>query len=201
MLKKSKIELKSVEDFFKVKTTVEKYNDRKIEELGWEHPDVLFSFKGIYAIGIFLYYREKFDNNVKIDIKIKDEKNSSKQLLYSDRYLRKHYGDFEDVNKLEEMKKFLKHYYEIGNVIPTWPGANVNRGMSHCYDIPNIYYNRYSQFTEIIYGQIYKNANVRCFLQNEKYDTVEKILNLTKNEYKNFLKYVVSVITERNKLL
>lgn len=201
MLKKSKIELKSVEDFFKVKTTVEKYNDRKIEELGWEHPDVLFSFKGIYAIGIFLYYREKFDNNVKIDIKIKDEKNSGKQLLYSDRYLRKHYGDFEDVNKLEEMKKFLKHYYEIGNVIPTWPGANVNRGMSHCYDIPNIYYNRYSQFTEIIYGQIYKNANVRCFLQNEKYDTVEKILNLTKNEYKNFLKYVVSVITERNKLL
>ena len=33
--------------------------------------------------------------------------------------------------KPKEIKEFLEHYYDIGNIIPTWPGANVNRGMAH----------------------------------------------------------------------
>lgn len=51
------MKLQSVEEFFQKRENVEKYNEDKINKLKWECPDVLFSFKGIYAIGVFIYYR------------------------------------------------------------------------------------------------------------------------------------------------
>ena len=137
-----KMKLQSVEEFFYKRETVEKYNDDKIIKLNWECPDVLFSFRGVYAIGVFIYYRQLFVDNVKTDIMVKDEKGATRQRLYSDKFLSENYPQFSDVNDLLEIKGFLEHYYDIGNIIPTWPGANVNRGMAHCYDIPNVYYKR-----------------------------------------------------------
>ena len=46
-----KMKLQSVEEFFHKRETVEKYNVDKIIKLNWECPDVLFSFRGVYAIG------------------------------------------------------------------------------------------------------------------------------------------------------
>lgn len=195
------MELQSVADFFlKERKTVEGDNIDKINKLKWECPDVLYSFRGIYAIGIFIYYRYMFLDDVKTDIFLKNN-SGTRQRLYSNKFLKEHYSEFKDVNNLPEIKMFLECYYYIGNVIPTWPGANINRGMAHCYDIPNIYYKRYERFTKLIYGNIYENAFLDCVLGNNKYDTVDKLLKLEKTEYATFLKYVIGVIKERTNLL
>lgn len=195
------MKLQSVEEFFQKRETVEKYNEDKIIKLNWECPDVLFSFRGIYAIGVFVHYRQLFVDNVKTDIMVKDEKKATRQRLYSDKFLSENYPKFSDVNDLPEMKNFLEHYYDIGNIIPTWPGANVNRGMAHCYDIPNVYFKRYIKFTELIYGNVYTSAFIEEILDNDKYDTVEKLLKLKPEQYVEFLKYIVSIIKNRNEQL
>lgn len=192
------MKLQSVEEFFQKRKIVEKCNEDKINKLKWKCPDVLFSFRGIYAIGVFIYYRELFVDNVKTDIIVKDENGGTRQRLYSDKFLSEKYLQFSDVNNLQEIKEFLEHYYDIGNIIPTWPGANVNRGMAHCYDIPNIYYKRHADFTELIYDKIYSNAFIEDIIENDKYDTVEKLLKLQRNQYVEFLKYIVNIIENRN---
>lgn len=45
------MKLQSVEEFFQKREAVEKHNEDKIIKLNWKCPDVLFSFRGIYAIG------------------------------------------------------------------------------------------------------------------------------------------------------
>lgn len=81
------MKLQSVEEFFQKRENVEKYNEDKINKLKWECPDVLFSFKGIYAIGVFIYYRQLFGDKVRTDIIVKDETGVSRQRLYSDKFL------------------------------------------------------------------------------------------------------------------
>lgn len=90
---------------------------------------------------------------------------------------------------------------QIGNIIPTWPGANINRGMAHCYDIPNVYYKRHAKFTKLVYGSIYRSVFIEEILENDKYDTVEKLLKLKPEQYVKFLEYIVDVIINRNKQL
>ena len=150
---------------------------------------------------IFIYYRQLFGDNVKTDIKVKDEKGATRQRLYSDKFLSENYPQFSDVNDLPEIKGFLEHYYDIGNIIPTWPGANINRGMAHCYDIPNVYYKRHAKFTKLVYGSIYRSVFIEEILENDKYDTVEKLLKLKPEQYVKFLEYIVDVIINRNKQL
>ena len=195
------MKVQSVEDFFQKRQSVEKYNEDKINKLKWECPDVLFSFRGVYAIGVFIHYRQLFVENVRTDIIVKDETGVTRQHLYSDKFLSENYPQFSDVNNLPEIKEFLEHYYDIGNIIPTWPGANVNRGMAHCYDIPNIYYKRHAKFTELIYDKIYSNAFIDEIIENDEYDTVEKLLKLDTNQYVKFLKYIVKIIKKRNRQL
>ena len=195
------MKVQSVEDFFQKRQSVEKYNEDKINKLKWECPDVLFSFRGVYAIGVFIHYRQLFVENVRTDIIVKDETGVTRQHLYSDKFLSENYPQFSDVNNLPEIKEFLEHYYDIGNIIPTWLGANVNRGMAHCYDIPNIYYKRHAKFTELIYDKIYSNAFIDEIIENDEYDTVEKLLKLDPNQYVKFLKYIVKIIKKRNRQL
>ena len=78
------------------------------------------------------------------------------------------------------------------------PGANINRGMAHCYDIPNVYYKRHAKFTKLVYGSIYRSVFIEEILGNDKYDTVEKLLKLQSNQYAEFLKYIVNIIENRN---
>lgn len=189
--------LQSVEDFFtKERNTVEEYNQHNIDELKWDYPDVLYSFRGIYAIGIFIFYRDLFVDNIKTDIILKDKNDGKRQLLYSNTYLSGHYTEFTKVNELPEQKRFLSHYYDIGNVIPTWPGANVNRGTAHCYDIPNVYYKRHMKISELFFGNVY-NAFIDKVLAENKYGTVADLLKMDETEYVTFLNYIIRIIQER----
>ena len=77
----AKVKLQSVEEFFRKRETVEKYNEDKIIKLNWECPDVLFSFRGVYTIGVVIYYRQLFVDNVKTDIIVKDVKAATRQRL------------------------------------------------------------------------------------------------------------------------
>lgn len=194
--------LHTVKDFFeKKRQPVEKYNEDKIAKLGWECPDVLYSFRGIYVIGIFTFYRDLFIEDVKTDIILKEKNDGVRQRLYSDKFLREHYAEFHNVNELPEIQLFLQHYYDIGNVIPTWPGANVNRGIAHCYDVPNVYYRRHAKFTKLIFENVYTNVFLDKVLEDHKYDTVTDLLKIGKEEYIDLLNYIIGVILERNELL
>lgn len=75
------------------------------------------------------------------------------------------------------------------------------RGMAHCYDIPNVYYKRHAKFTKLVYGSIYRSVFIEEILENDKYDTVEKLLKLQPEQYVRFLEYIVDVIINRNKQL
>ena len=133
MIKKKK----SVEDSFRDET----------DKLGWEYTDVLYSFLGIYTIGIYAFDKEKngkrlFERKGK-DGSIIFVRNSS-QRLYSNKYIieKGNFNNFLELNQLKELKVFLKAYYSIGNIIPIWPGGNENRGKFGCYDLPEFYFSK-----------------------------------------------------------
>ena len=44
--------------------------------------------------------------------------------------------------------------------------------------IINVYYKRHAKFTKLVYGSIYRSAFIEKILENDKYDTVEKLLKL-----------------------
>ena len=67
--------------------------------------------------------------------------------------------------------------------------------------IINVYYKRHAKFTKLVYGSIYRSAFIEKILENEKYDTVEKLLKLQLEQYVKFLEYIVDVIINRNKQL
>lgn len=67
--------------------------------------------------------------------------------------------------------------------------------------IINVYYKRHAKFTKLVYGSIYRSAFIEKILENDKYDTVEKLLKLQPEQYVKFLEYIVDVIINRNKQL
>lgn len=150
-------EVATVEDIFWWKNlsdkrfSVEILNKEKIEKLEWDDTDVLYSFLGIYLIGVLAYYPHNFH---KTKYKIH---NSANENMYSLERLTKQYDTFSDLNNNPQLKRFIKKYFSIGNIIPVWPGANENRGKSYMFDIPDIYFNKNELWTKILM-EIYKNS-------------------------------------------
>ena len=54
------------------------------------------------------------------------------------------------------MVNYIKSYCCIGNVIPIWPGGNEARGKMGIYDIPELFFNEYPNWTKELMRQ---NAN------------------------------------------
>lgn len=212
--------------------TVEEYNKEVTKVLGWEKTDVLYSFLGIYVIGLAAYYPDEFDRDGVI---IKDSKSrniynltrvnkiiESKQKEYEENKLSK--SAFLDFNP--QLINFIKRYFSIGNVIPTWPGANVDRGCSYMYDIPELYYSKYEVWTKILM-EIYRNAYLEDILsdrlvfennQEITYDppfwdfssTEDFLDNIVNNQYSKivriylyskWLERIVGIIEKRERLL
>jgi uncharacterized protein with ParB-like and HNH nuclease domain len=65
--------------------------------------------------------------------------------------------EFRKFNESEELNAFLKVYFSIGNVIPIWPGGNTARGVMGLYDIPEIFFRIYSEWTQRLI-ELYPNA-------------------------------------------
>lgn len=174
----------------KEKSLEEKYI-KKTRELEWDFTDTLYSFLGIYAIGLKAYYPDKF-RCTKFQIKTEMGTNA-----YCNKYIFNNYKEFEALNELDELKEFIKNYLTIGNLIPIWPGGNMHRGMSQCFDLPEIYFNRHNKFTDFLV-QVYKNAYMGNIIENREKIKFPDILEMDKEKYKKFLKYIVATIKDRN---
>lgn len=174
-------EEKSLEEMF--------FNEK--EKLEWDETDTLYSFLGIYVIGLGVYYPNRFRCT---DFQIRTEKSSN---AYSNDYIFNNYKEFVALNELEGLKDFIKNYLTIGNLIPIWPGGNRHRGMSNCFDLPEIYFTKYKKITEALV-QVYQNAYMENIIENKKQIELLKILKMNKEEYKEFLKYIVGTIKYRN---
>lgn len=196
--------------------SVESVNRDYIGKLGWSNPDVLYSFLGIYVIGIFAYYPEKY---IRTDYMIK---NIKRENMYSLDKLTGIYHECIELNENTILKAFIKKYFSIGNIMPTWPGANCDRGKSYVYDIPDIYYKQNELWTKIL-TNIYKNSflddvlnpNI-MFEENNRYindpayfkfDTTPNFLNDLVNDkypkevrvwlYSKWLERIVGIINSR----
>ena len=195
----------SVDDWFRWSASkgqsVEQAREKQVEALQWEYPDVLYSFLGIYTLGVWSYYKDDQKQGISLSgIIIKNKVGNN---LYNRKYLSENYGKYSALNETVELKAFIEHYSSIGNVCPTWPGGNEHRGKSHCYDIPDVYFKRHeSWYRELV------TLNPSAFLKdvvNSNFAVVETsdLLGLidTPKKYIAFLKHVNHVIDIRNKLL
>ena len=149
-------EISTVEDFFWWKNlpnrfSVENLNSEKIRKLGWDNSDVLYSFLGVYVIGVLAYYPNSFR---KTNYQIKNNEN---EIMYSLDRLSKQFSEFTELNDNKQLIKFIKVYFSIGNTIPIWPGGNENRGKSYMFDIPDIYFNKNQIWAKILM-EIYRNS-------------------------------------------
>ena len=179
--------------------TVEQIRKKQIKDLKWEYPDVLYSFLGIYTLGVMAYYK---DDSQEISLAGILIKNKDGYNLYNRKFLSENYRKYRMLNEVEELRIFIEHYSSIGNVCPTWPGGNEHRGKSHCYDIPDVYFKRHENWYRELVTQ-----NPAAFLNNvvNSVYAVEtaKLLEMvdTPEGYVDFLQHVNGVIDERNKLL
>ena len=191
---------KSVEDLLKKET----------EKLNWQYVDVLFSFKGIYSLGIKAFYPHMVGTvqNGTILYPIINKKLNSKQRLYSGTYLLEHFEEFKELNNLKELRDFIHIYESLGNLIPVWPGANSHRGVFGVYDLADLYF--YDSKIEELGRLYYKNFHSEnsvfsisrfCFEKSNTSYKLQDFLSMNREEYKRFLKHIVEVIKNRNSKL
>ena len=191
-----------IESFFRWKTnpneiSVEKkYENHKI--IGqWGKTDVLYSFIGIYKVGIYAFYPDKC---IKTDYTIK-RKN---QKFFSTNYLSTEFKKYKNLNRAIIDSEFIKYIDSEGNIIPIWPGGNVDRGGRYAYyfDIPDIYFKKYEKWF-LAMKQLYPNSCLDGIIDSEfsTSDTKEFLNKMNEDRYIEFLKHIVKVITERKKYL
>ncbi|WNN03751.1 hypothetical protein [Streptococcus suis] len=188
---------KSVEDLLKKET----------EKLNWQYVDVLFSFKGIYSLGIKAFYPNMVGTveNGTILYPFINKKLNSKQRLYSGTYLLEHFEEYKELNNLKELRDFIHIYETLGNLIPVWPGANSHRGVFGVYDLADLYF--YDSKIEKLGRLYYKNFHSKysvysigrfCFEKSNTPYKLQDFLSMNREEYIRFLKHIVEVIENRN---
>ena len=190
----------TVKEFFLWKTrnkeTVEEKNKDNRYIASWEKLDVLYSFIGIYTIGIYVFYPEKCK---KTDYMIKRNDKG----YFSIKYLSENFESFPALNKAIEDSGFISVYDSVGNVIPIWPGGNIDRGkMAYCFDIPEIYFcNKHPRWFQIL-CDTYPEANLQL-INNKDFnkDTKSFLDSMNEESYKKYLEHIVSVINRRTEVL
>jgi len=194
--------LETVKDFFKWKyskdfQSIEEKHCDIAKKLKWDETDVLYSFLGVYVLGLRVMYPEKF-SVTKHQIRTNVGKYSIN--AYSNKYVRENYQRFEKLNSLKQLKKFLECYMSVGNLIPIWPGGNVHKGtVANCFDLPEVYFNKDKnrKMTAALINT-YENAFLDEVI-NTKNTSLDYYLNMSKEEYLSFLNDIVRVIKSREK--
>ena len=191
----------SVEEWFNwrdtKKNSVEFVNRERIKNLEWNRVDVLYSFLGIYTLGVYVKYKEKFICPSS-EIRVKN----TTQKLYSYNYLKNNYCKFSLVNKLSGIQELIEQYNSIGNVTPIWPGGNVDKGHSGCYDIPELYFCKYDEWFKAL-NNLYGNASLKMIMVSEYPNTADSFIDwiTSDDNYEKYLVHVNYVISERRKEL
>ena len=198
--------MNTVEDFFNWRNSkelsFEEMHKKKTTILSWDETDTLYSFLGIYTIGLKAIYPDDF-KSTQTQIK-PTAKDKSKFNAYSNKFFQENYKKYPKLNNLTELKTFLNCYLSIGILIPIWHGGNVHRGTAaNCFDLPDIYFHKYSKMAKTL-TSVYENAFMEDIL-NSKYNDLSYYFSMDIDEYKTFLKRIVEVINKRteqiNKIL
>lgn len=191
-------------------TTVEMEHKKATDKLGWKWSDVLYSFLGVYVVGLKIYCSENECGNLKkiwskeYSVGIRQHEYSWKFILDFVNYYSAKDKDNEikkDINDLNgEITNFIDVYKSIGNIFPIWPGGNEHRGKNGCYDIPDIYFNKEGihNYSEHFFNTFCTN-NFMERIRYGKYSTLtcESMLKFSREEYKKFLIYIHDTICER----
>ena len=213
-----------IKDFLEAFQPVEKKFEKETKKLGWEYTDVLYSFLGIYVIGLYAFDKEK-SMGKQLYRRIEDGfvifVGDTNQRLYLNNYILKRIKEskqpdnFSKLNQLKELKDFLSVYNSIGNVIPIWPGGNESRGKFDCYDLPELYFldkkiapwtkyllEKYdlNLFPDVDEINLLHGIESRKTLKN-KSKTVEFLDALDVESYKKYLVRITKNIEEREKYL
>lgn len=199
--------INTVDEMIKMNLSLEQYHKTCTDYLEWRYTDVLYSFLGVYVLGVNVFYKDKVECRGKQIKPLHNKEGTNKrQLAYSINFIKKSYYEYEKLNELPKLKEFINVYFEIGNVIPIWPGGNEHRGKSQCYDIPDVYFNKdeIKEYSNNFFNTFLKNKNF--FLDevlNGKYSNikVEEYLGFDESKYKEFLGHIVDVINTRSKLI
>lgn len=214
-----------VKDFWVKRKNIEALFRSETNQLGWQYTDVLYSFLGIYVIGLYAFDKEKEENKRcfrRIDGGTTIFVGKEKQYLYSRNIISKCIAEnkkilndhdenekilncSKELNKLKELKDFLDVYCCIGNVIPIWPGGNESRGKFGCYDLPEFYFFNDKVISWKNYLSIkYDNCFIDKIIEGKDglfrfKDGLPKFLdNLSVDTYKNYLIHIKNIITERD---
>ena len=167
--------------------------------------DVMYSFKSIYALGVWAY---NFSSG---NFEIKNNKLRYRPedcLLWNGDLLLRiqdydKYGLAQKLNNNEDMKYFARHYFSLGNLMPIWPGGNVPKGNQNnsFFDLPELYFQHHKTWFNVI-----KNGFDNVFFDDlftdvgAVYDKgLEAFVNSINSEenYNKFLHHVVTVTRTR----
>ena len=106
-----------IKDFLEAFQPIEKKFEKETKKLGWEYTDVLYSFLGIYVIGLYAFDKEK-SMGKQLYRRIEDGfvifVGDTNQRLYSNNYILKRIKEskqpdnFSKLNQLKELKDFFK---------------------------------------------------------------------------------------------
>lgn len=207
--------------------SVEEENPRYTEICGGSSQvDVLYSFLGIYALGVWVYNKDKIDKNQVIKNSVKGC--SSRQDFYSRRFqlaiqkVKNVKGmddqrvdeivnigiDVSDLNKNQALNNFFNNYFTVGNVIPIWPGGNGLKGKSGVFDIPELFFAKYREWYNVLLDLTGNFAYLDKFNKDfncnfEKYESLDKFLNSISSieKYTKYLEHVNEIIDTRTNLI
>lgn len=192
-------------------TSIEKLNYNYTNKCGGcDMTDVLFSFLGIYAIGVWVF-NKNIDGLFKIEknkIKTLKEENSKchKQILCSKKFLLRLQNEEVNNIKVDNLNKclegFVGNYFNVGNLIPMWPGGNNLKGNQNkgFLDIPELFFRKYLYWYEKL------NEHPQAWLtkmneqvNNTRFDSLESFLGSidSEEEYINYIKNAVGIIEYR----
>ena len=189
----------SIEEIYKSREGKEKYASLK-----WgKYVDVLFSFVGIFALGIYIYdnnREEHFSIGKDNIIRIKD----TKKWLYSRKYINEKYQEFEQIAK--DLQPFAKVYNSIGNLFPIWYGGNEFKGKVGCYDIPNVFFckDNYWKLEELYVKNILGIEIDKIYMEpvkSHEINDIREFMSYDKDKYLEFIEYIVKVISKREEII
>ncbi|WML33311.1 hypothetical protein [Clostridium sp. OS1-26] len=206
-------EIISIDKILYSKVSLEKDYREETNKLGWgDYTDVLYSFLGVFVVGLKVYCGSNEYANLK-KILDKEIQINGHQREYSWNFIRtfvKHYSEQDKDNKikiavdelknLKEMKEFINVYNSIGNVFPIWPGGNIHRGTNGCYDIPDIYFNKgdIRNYSEHFFNTFCTSNFMEKIIDGDYCTfTPNSILNFDREEYRKFLIHIHDTICER----
>lgn len=187
------------------KDGVESKHKTITDKFEWSHTDVLYSFLGIYALGVYAYNKDNGLFSV-TEYQIKDKKYDTN--IYSLDYVSSIQSDSQyELDELNEViEDFIALWSEVGNVFPIWPGGNMARGKANigCFDIPErCFATEYEWFLAL--RRIYKDTiHFDGYIdigtpKLSKYSTLKNFLKTidTPDKYKEFLKRICKIIEDR----